>query len=423
MLFLSGRHGGSDCLGCPFWLFTQHVLREPVGLFDAHAAVTQPALDTVEQLGRVRIVEIDVEVVRENNFTPPRALPLPGRWRMRRAPGFDQSTEDGSTTSPDALTTSMLFRSRNPGSRVARGIVSSFAMPAGTFQYGLKTTCVIESAKMGVLLSGSPTTTRIASTGLPFSIASRRKSGTFTMKCRACMGSGSQRHRSRFSSIVRMRCSTGTFSAVTVAASTMPSGLMRWRSSNRLTAAIVILVEDGAWIVFAGRIEVALHRESVAQHRHHGRLLIRLEPRVGGNRRPAPLLPRSRGSASTLSEAHDTRAVAAASAPSRPGSFFCTAVVSALTRSGLSGFKVHSDCKARGSRRPPSRWVWYTRNVAVVRASTSGACSGEILASFSGLAADRQRIEARRKAVVVGGGQCLRKCAVSRRTDDRRQSR
>ena len=50
----------------------------------------------------------------------------------------------------------MLLRARKPGSFAALGIVSSFAMPAGTFQYGLNTTCVIWSAKIGVLLSGSP---------------------------------------------------------------------------------------------------------------------------------------------------------------------------------------------------------------------------------------------------------------------------
>ena len=41
-------------------------------------------------------------------------------------------------------------------------MVSSFAMPGGTFQYGLNTTCVISSAKIGVLLSGAPTTTRMS---------------------------------------------------------------------------------------------------------------------------------------------------------------------------------------------------------------------------------------------------------------------
>ena len=38
-------------------------------------------------------------------------------------------------------------------------------MPGGTFQYGLNTTCVISSAKIGVLLSGAPTTTRMSMTG------------------------------------------------------------------------------------------------------------------------------------------------------------------------------------------------------------------------------------------------------------------
>ena len=60
----------------------------------------------------------------------------------------------------------MLLRARKPGSLAALGIVSSFAMPGGTFQYGLKTTCVISSAKIGVLLSGAPTTTRMSITGL-----------------------------------------------------------------------------------------------------------------------------------------------------------------------------------------------------------------------------------------------------------------
>ena len=175
----------------------------------------------------------------------------------------------------------MLLRARKPGSLTAFGIVSSCAMPGGTFQYGLKTTCVISSAKIGVLLSGAPTTTRMSITALPFSIASRRKSGTFTMKWRSGIRSGSQRQRSRLSSIVtdalfdrnvhrahrrrHRRCRRARCDAVLRSASRLRRRCRRRQDWNLFRA------------TGSRSPSIASRCRSVGTD---GRLLVRLEPRV-----------------------------------------------------------------------------------------------------------------------------------------------
>ena len=64
------------------------------------------------------------------NFTRPSELCAPGRWRKRYPDGLPRSTDEGSTRLPDVSTTSMLLRSRNPGSRMTDGSVS-FCSDAG----------------------------------------------------------------------------------------------------------------------------------------------------------------------------------------------------------------------------------------------------------------------------------------------------
>ena len=85
----------------------------------------------------------------------------------------------------------------------------------GTFQYGANTTYVMRSLNIGVGVSSLPTTTRIESGTLPCSRTSSRICGMLTRMCGSPRSRGSQRHRSMFNSICRMRASTGTFSSAT----------------------------------------------------------------------------------------------------------------------------------------------------------------------------------------------------------------
>ena len=104
----------------------------------------------------------------------------------------------------------MLVRWRNELSRRADGRVSSVAIVAGTFQYGLKTTCVSVSMKIGVGVSFFPTTTRMDSATVSRSHTSSRNAGMFTRMCLAVGSRGIQRHRSMFSSICLMRSASDT---------------------------------------------------------------------------------------------------------------------------------------------------------------------------------------------------------------------
>ena len=154
------------------------------------------------------------------------------------------------------------------------------------FQYGLNTTCVISSTKIGVLLSGAPTTTRMSHATESFSTASRRKSGTLTVRYRAGILSGSHRHRSRLSSIVtdpllnwnvqRVHC-LGVDDAIGLDAVAFFEPLYRLDRGG---------VIDGARIRLVRWIEVALNREPLAERRHDSGLLTGPQPGIRRQRWP-----------------------------------------------------------------------------------------------------------------------------------------
>ena len=138
-----------------------------------------------------------------------------------------------------------------------------------------------------------------------------------------------------------MRCSTGTFSACTVSASTIPSGSMRWRSSKRFTAC------DDGWrrrpgsdlfrAPDRGRLRSPGAVAASARRPIAGPGFSRV---FGGNRRPSAFRGDRAIADERLLQARDIRAAAAAGVPS-PRRDRCSAPpsMSALDEIGLLGLQ------------------------------------------------------------------------------------
>src|SRR6476661_1593262 len=96
----------------------------------------------------------------------------------------------------------------------------------GTCQAGLMVMETALVARIGVGLSGAPTTTRETRLGWPDSISTREASGTFTRMYWEPGSCGIQRMRSMFTAISWARAVAGTFSMATVSLLSLPSGVM-----------------------------------------------------------------------------------------------------------------------------------------------------------------------------------------------------
>ena len=203
----------------------------------------------------------------------------------------------------------------------------------------------------------------------------------------------------------------------------MPSGLMRCRSSKRFTASATVASKTGTWIFFVRRIEIAFDRQPLPQRRHDGRLLIRLEPRVGRNRRPAAFR-RDRAIA------HQSLLQLAIFGMLRLELFHRCGEIVVLHRirqhgdeSGFSGFNVHSDCSARGSRRPPVRCMKYRKKRrGGFHVELRRLLRGDLHAASRRIL-DWHRVERARQAVIVGGVERFERTGDSAPTGCRRQSR
>src|SRR4249920_2087411 len=112
-------------------------------------------------------------------------------------------------------------------------------MDLGTCQDGLMVTATALVARIGVGLSGAPTTTREISTGRPDSITTRDASGTLTRIYWSPGSWGIQRRRSILTAICCARTAAGTFSMETVRSFSLPSGVMALSLWYALTAAVI----------------------------------------------------------------------------------------------------------------------------------------------------------------------------------------